>query len=332
MASPVPPLSPSPGPTHDLLTLSPGQQRAVIGVEMFSTFLSFLGCAFVLTAMVYFRRLSQRPARLVCAIVSAALVESVGTFLSFFMLGKEAEHPGMCSLQGFLAQFSQIAMFAWTLALTLDLYLFVVNGENLTKRKENVIHGSAFALSMIMALLPATTGAYGPAGVWCWITHANSGNMWRWVSFYIPIYVMAIAVITLLAIISYTVRVRFASDTSTSEQERAAAEALVTRLRLYPLIVLGLYVFPTINRIYDAAAPEDSFFLWILHALTGPLLGFCSAIVYGLDRPIRSRVSDLLYRNGFFMTWTSPLDEESGSDDEAVVFGDEEGIRLDPDY
>lgn len=32
-------------------------------------------------------------------------------------------------------------------------------------------------------------------------------------------------------------------------------------------------------------------FLWIMHALTASLLGFCSAIAYGFDKPVRQQIS-----------------------------------------
>eukprot|EP01128_Nolandella_sp_AFSM9_P005890 TRINITY_DN293_c0_g1_i1.p2 TRINITY_DN293_c0_g1~~TRINITY_DN293_c0_g1_i1.p2 ORF type:complete len:341 (+),score=49.81 TRINITY_DN293_c0_g1_i1:58-1080(+) len=256
------------------------EQEVVWGVWMAGSFISLLSAGLVIAIILFFSRNQLRSSRLVLAIASATFLESVSALLSWITF--EFESPLMCRFQGALTQFSQLSMFAWTFIISLDLYLHVVKGVSVSRSHELIYHSFSWGFSLLFTILPLSTDAYGPTGVWCWIRSDERGQVWRWIVFYLPLYGVIMGTIFLYSLVIRTVRTRVQSK----------AESIIPRLNFYPLvllILLVLYVFPTIVRINDGSTGDwtDSFFLWILHALTAPLLGVTSAFIYGVDRPVR---------------------------------------------
>jgi len=99
---------------------------------------------------------------------------------------------------------------------------------------------------------------------------------------------------------------------------------LVRTLLAYPLIFLGLYIFPTINRIQDWVDPDyDIFILWLLHSITAPALGFANSIAYvvGLDPEVKYKLSKILP----CMSGATPteLDDEEVSDSDFDIASDD---------
>jgi len=62
------------------------------------------------------------------------------------------------------------------------------------------------------------------------------------------------------------------------------ASRLNALLSIYPAIFVAVYAFPLTNRIYLEYAEEEMFFLYLMQALTAPLLGFANAVAYGLEK------------------------------------------------
>ncbi len=76
------------------------------------------------------------------------------------------------------------------------------------------------------------------------------------------------------------------------ERNRQILKAEIRPLQAYPFIYLALSVFLLINRIQNAVKPgQPVFALVILHALSSPLQGLVNAVVYGMDRETRSRLT-----------------------------------------
>lgn len=141
-----------------------------------------------------------------------------------------------------------------------------------------------------MSIIPLIAGAYGPAGVWCWIKKTGSALPLRFVTFYVPLYIMIAIMIYL-----YTVVIRTVNDTMAAGQndiedsDRKRATTALARLRLYPIIFMVLYIAPTINRIYNWISNDDIFVLYLGQVMTAPLLGFVNSLAYGLDEDLRRK-------------------------------------------
>jgi hypothetical protein len=102
-----------------------------------------------------------------------------------------------------------------------------------------------------------------------------------------------------LVLIFYVLIIRkiTSGPSAEGETEQQKIKLIVTRLRAYPIIFFVLYLFPTINRIYEAVSSSDSFPLYVLQVITAPSIGFVNAIAYG-DNEIRSMWAGI-FRNCF---------------------------------
>lgn len=161
-----------------------------------------------------------------------------------------------------------------------------------------------------MSLLPLIGDNYGPAGAWCWIKHDSVA--WRFVIWYVPLFVILILMVFLWARTLYLHRHSAPSwqggqDTNTEMMKKIVEDDMKT-LIWYPLVYLLLSFFPLILRIHNAATDEgqDVYFLWIMTAITAPLQGACNAIVFGLDPETKSKLTWLHIR----MAWQSRFSQK----------------------
>jgi len=253
--------------------------------------------------------------RLILCLTICAFMESIANLFSLGVYGVEEFRTGECYFQGFLLQFSQIGIFSWITVIAVNLWLAVVHSRD-TASLEIPYHIAVWLFAGLMTLIPLIDAAYGPAGVWCWIMRPQQYQGYRWGVFYVPLYIMILAVVVFYALISNAVRSRFDESNSSSAQA-AGVQKLLVRLRIYPIVFVLCYIFPTINRIYDVAAESDSYFLYMTAAITASIQGFVNAIVYGFDVDMRRLWKNLLYRNGICMKWTQPATQaelDSSSD------------------
>uniref|UniRef100_K1PUK6 G protein-coupled receptor GPR1/2/3 C-terminal domain-containing protein n=1 Tax=Magallana gigas TaxID=29159 RepID=K1PUK6_MAGGI len=92
-----------------------------------------------------------------------------------------------------------------------------------------------------------------------------------------------------------------------SERQAAMLKEDIKSLRAYPFIYLAASIFPLINRIQNAAAPDDPVFaLVILAALTAPLHGAMNAIVFGMDRETLRKLTPTQIKMAFLSHSVNP--------------------------
>ena len=107
-----------------------------------------------------------------------------------------------------------------------------------------------WGLSFIVALLPFAGGrsVYGPSGAWCWIV--KDQQAWRTGTWYIPLLVFFIYVITMYI---WIVKTLFNEKTQSFYHREAEEEIrnkwkVSSKLSRYPLIFVILWILPIINR------------------------------------------------------------------------------------
>jgi len=94
----------------------------------------------------------------------------------------------------------------------------------------------------MFTVLPATTTNYGQTEIWCWITGEGTGNVWRFVCFYIPLFLffLAITILYLLTFIKLSRTFNEMADSKPAEvvqKERRMLRSLVA----YPLIFIFVW-------------------------------------------------------------------------------------------
>jgi disulfide bond formation protein DsbB len=88
---------------------------------------------------------------------------------------------------GLFINFFDVSTVGWTLNIAWSLYLVVV--LQLRTPSPPVTHAVVWGSAAFLSLMPLTTESYGQSGPWCWISgDKDVDQMWRFLSFYIPLW------------------------------------------------------------------------------------------------------------------------------------------------
>lgn len=84
---------------------------------------------------------------------------------------------------------------------------------------------------------------------------------------YIPLWICIVLNIVLYARVRWSIQKALKSQAATAENaaSRARIEAVIARLQLYPLVLIGVWFWASINRIFEAATGRQLFWLTMLH-------------------------------------------------------------------
>ncbi|KAK7154208.1 hypothetical protein R3I94_007538 [Phoxinus phoxinus] len=294
---------------------------------------SLVACFFMLFVIWLLRRYNSLAQKMVVSLTVAAFFDSVA-----YVMGESHPEGSLCNFQAWWLTYFDWTALMWVCLITLNLYLNLVR-EIRTEHYEIPYHVVAWGVPLLMSTLPLMAGYYGPAGAWCWITDNHVG--WRFGIWYVPLFSLIILMICCYARIICVANERMRSWLGTFNPERERRKISLAEeirpLKWYPSVYLLVSIFPLINRLHNAAYPEDPvFYLTLLHVLSAPLHGLANALVFGKDTwsqlsstgikmAIQSRLCDSTRIGEYHATnvrYTHDLDTHSDSDDEGnnVIF------------
>ena len=169
-----------------------------------------------------------------------------------------------------------------------------IKGETSFQRHEMIIAILGWTIAILMAALPFIDNIYGRAGAWCWMTNTW---VWRFGLWYIWDSVSFVGMLICIIIISYKLRVRLEENVGTTDgasfmREQAIDQDIKT-MRAYPTVYFLMNLFPTINRIQNAASGTTEvegyvFPLVLLQCIFGPFLGLAISVTFVMDDRTRS--------------------------------------------
>ena len=173
-----------------------------------------------------------------------------------------------------------------------------------TTQHELKYHIISWGLALILSLIPISTGAYGPAGMWCWIISVDGRRFGMW---YGP---LSFTISVLLFVYPYIIWkvYKLSKEAEKGHLDEIKQRAMlylkndVKPLIIYPIVYLIVSVFPLVNRIHNSASSDPIFALIVLHAMSSPLQGGLNGIVYALSKEVfRLRLSQLkiIWQNHF---------------------------------
>jgi len=336
-----------------------------------STF-SFLGATFIICNFFAFDEFKQNFAfKLILFVAIGDVINSVGNFC-----GSPEEGTGLCYIQAFLTQFGDIVSFAWVTAIAWVIYN-VISREDPPTREDvekwyKRIHMVIWPTTVILSILPFTSGSYGNDNGLCWIKYEEpdpSGEIWRWICFYIPLWgsIIYVAVVyykiwgqltapepqrrnsgaaaatSIEAVKSNTGQTTNADEDkeikpevrpsasdvfndatghhpnnscagdviagyqpSVTDINAAKGQSVednqppksgggtLQRIKFYPFVLFGCYLFATIRRFAEWADEDHlaPFGIAACQVFTSALLGTCNAILYGFTPVVRKKDSE----------------------------------------
>lgn len=202
----------------------------------------------------------------------------------------------MCNFQGMSMQFFELASVLWSFVLAFTLWRTMLGDKIMGRACKS--HVVVWGLSLGLTILPASTRSYGPAGPWCWIDGSTTGTMWRFASFYVPVWIICVSDIAFM--VSVFRRVRSFYDQGLLAATDPAAEKLqrLTGMsRWFPVVLVFSWTIATSIRIYDWLDGHNSRqWVSILQVVfRGAFLqSVLNSIVYGFNPVVRAQWRALL--------------------------------------
>ena len=252
-------------------------RRTTGAISAISTFL-------IVLLILLLRRYAFTSQRLILYLVTASFVGS----LAYTINGGGFVQSVLCTIYGFFLAVAEWGVVVWVCNITVNLFWNVVVLRTSNRYFEAFYISAGIVVPLFFGAFPFINNSYGPTGLWCWINESETGQYLRFLTWYIPIWIITpgLFVIFLIVIIklSYEVR-RWDPYNPASERYRELIRREIKPLILYPLVFLLLNIFPSINRIQNAVAPNYPIFpLYLLQAISGPFLGLGCTIVFVMNR------------------------------------------------
>lgn len=212
---------------------------------------SFLGSASVIAGILTERRNAEKAQG---AVVAKRKRESAGGFIEQLLifiavsdacsgvgagisLGTDAprfpaDHPALCGVQAFLAQFSHPASAAWQAVVAVELLRMLRSTSSSsadTWKRIRLYHAVIWPTALLLAIVPGAMGLFDNAGPWCWIgvdpDRVTTSWTMRWATFYVPIFVCSIIITTAHSMSARVVYVTLKRATSASSYAQTPAAA-----------------------------------------------------------------------------------------------------------
>jgi uncharacterized membrane protein YhaH (DUF805 family) len=224
------------------------------------------------------------------------LLASIGYITTTTLFSEKNEHFRRdCIAQGILIQFGDNAIFAWNTAIAIALYVTTCHDKKIDSA-EKFFHISGWGWAFFSTFIPFVNGTdvYDKAGVWCWFPRKYFH--YRMLLFYAPFLIQVL--IISYCYISVIKKLKF---NSTVAKSNGSNDEIVI-LGVYPIIFFVCYIFPTINRLYEASTSTENFVLFVLHSLTASSVGLVNSIAYGFDEKVKD-----LWENFFCCRGKAPV-------------------------
>jgi len=241
------------------------------------SFISFLGASFIILTYLKFPKLRNFTFKLVTFISLSDFLFYLGKLIS---ISSVWGNPGpiICSIQGLLINYGELASVLWSGTIAFTLYYTIITPiPDLVDKYYFKMKLICFGVPFLFTIIPWYLGYIGQAGDFCWIV---IDNRHRWTSFFMRLFEFYLP---LWGIIYYNIYVYIRLIHYLNSIN---ANVGLKRLALYPLILVICWFFPTLHRI-ESFFRDDSQFLNAMHNISESLQGILNAILYGMNENVR---------------------------------------------
>ena len=267
------------------------------GVGTFSA----LCCLAIILLITVYKKYTVFTQRLVLNLAIAAFLHSLSyplTRINYYSELQLMDH--YCYFGSFFNLFTSWVELIALMCIVVHLFVGGILNRP-THKFEPVFWVITYTLPLLWSWIPFIKHSYGLSGAWCGIrvldTNCNSftfGKILQFTLWYIPLFLL----LFITCIISILVAIKVWWDTKSwgglydtetkAKQEKIKEE--ITPLLFFPAVYLVLNTFSFIDRLYNAAEPNDpEVGLTFLHTFTSPFRGAFVALVYALVDPATRR-------------------------------------------
>lgn len=108
---------------------------------------------------------------------------SIGAFF-----GDPDDDSSLCTTQAIMISFFELSSVLWTTMIAFTLTTLIKDQTKDVTQLIGRMHAFCWGVPLLLALLPLTTSSYGDSGGWCWIRTSEWGSFWRFLQFYVPLW------------------------------------------------------------------------------------------------------------------------------------------------
>jgi len=250
---------------------------------------SLVGSLFIMTMYAIFPKLRGNCFRLILYLSLADF------FTSIIFIIPENAFSGWCEMKGGMINFTSLLRILLTAVIANSIYTsYSENDINFKKREKFFIVGIAI-ISVMLSVLPYSTGSYGHAQGICWIVAEGdslvTGTIWRVIIYYGPFW----SVFTYNTIVYASIVKNVRKELKLIEGLDSYIDTVIKKLQMYPAVLMVCMVPTSLNRIYDTIWPDDpSIVLTCIAFGILSCMGLFNAIVYGCTPSVKISIISAL--------------------------------------
>jgi hypothetical protein len=138
---------------QDIHYLDPKEEKMLIKMTIFLSFLSVIGSAFIILVYYYFLKIRNFAFRLITYLSVADLIFALSKFVIIFNTEKIREKSGLCILQAFIVNFAGLSSILWTTVISYTLKRTLLKEDFTIYNKENKYVAFGFGVPFLMSFL-----------------------------------------------------------------------------------------------------------------------------------------------------------------------------------
>ena len=284
-------------------TFTEDQKNIVLIVKSGTGLISLIMCLIATSLVFWFSLYKYFTYRLAMYQILSSLCLSV-VEVSFLTLlnydDDDTYQQKVCKTTGFLLEYLLWIKLLFTICLVFHLFCLAVCLKNFQKLEIGYVLFSIL-FPLLCTWIPFIHNSFGFAGAWCWIRNWKDdcatqkyleGIIEQFVLWYGPLFVsLTLSVIAVFIILIVLAQRAYAHRNQEIEclienhernQNKKAIKELLPLLA-YPVIFYVLWLFPLINRIYNAISPNANLEFAVAHTSSESLWGFfssCALIIH----------------------------------------------------
>ncbi|CAK78008.1 unnamed protein product (macronuclear) [Paramecium tetraurelia] len=283
--------------------------------------LSLIGSLFIV--VVYFKMGMRNnfALKLIMCLTISDIIFSLSN-LMYIDPGCTPNYQILCTIQGFLIQYSSIACFIFCFLLCLCIFWTVIRNRANLSQYQRCFQIIGFCIPILFALIPAITNSYNTQIYVCGISnddvdlcHNKSDKSSQIVMvesillFYVPLWLMNIVGISFIIRVSvFMTKLRTQSELNNrsrssdqqeiqlqtqQEYELKLSQRITQNMLLYPIIMLICYSGMTVYAI-GKLCNSEIVILRGLRFIMADCLGLCNSIAYGYNAIIILRLQKMM--------------------------------------
>ena len=281
-------------------TFTEHQKNIVLIVKSGAGLISLIMCLIATSLVVCFRLYKYFTYRLAMYQILSLLCLSVVEVCFLSLLNYDDDNTyqqNACKTTAFFLEYFLWINLLFTICLVFHLFCLAVCLKNFQKLEIGYVLFSIL-FPLLYTWIPFIHNSYGVAGAWCWIRNWKDdcasrkyleGIIEQFVLWYGPLFIsLTLSVVAVSIILIVLAQRAYANKNPENKfvyernQNKKAIKELLPLLA-YPVIFYVLWLFPLINRIYNAISPNANFGFAVVHTSSESLWGFfssCALIIH----------------------------------------------------